>query len=51
MKPGTRVKHPILGEGIILEHQKYGGVLVDYSNKEGVLIRVSHVSKLEKIDE
>ena len=51
MKIGSRVRHARLGEGIILDFCKYGGVLVDYSNDKGVLVRVSHRDSLEIIDE
>lgn len=51
MKIGTRVKHVRLGEGTIVAFCKYGGVLVDYSNDKGVLVRVSHRDSLEVIDE
>jgi len=51
MKVGSRVKHPKLGVGSILKFCKHHGVLVDYSNDRGVMVRVSHVSSLELIDE
>ena len=51
MKIGTRVKHVRLGEGTIVAFCKYGGVLVDYSNDKGVLVRVSRRDSLEVIDE
>ena len=51
MKVGSRVKHPRLGEGTVIEFCKYGGVLVDYSNDKGILVRVSHISSLEIVDE
>lgn len=51
MKIGSRVKHVRLGEGIVLEFCKYGGVLVDFSNTLGILVRVSHKDCLEVIDE
>lgn len=51
MKIGSRIKHPRLGEGTIIEFCKYGGVLVNYSNDKGILVRVSHVSTLEILDE
>ena len=50
MKIGDRVKHPRLGVGVIIEFCKYGGVLVNYSNDRGVLVRVSHRDTLEKLD-
>ena len=51
MKIGSRVKHARLGEGTIVAFCKYGGVLVDYTNDQGVLVRVSHRDTLEVIDE
>ncbi len=51
MKIGSRVKHPRLGKGTIIDFCKYGGVLVDYSDDKGVLVRVSHRDSLEVIDE
>ena len=51
MKIGSRVKHPRLGEGIIIDFCKHGGVLVDYSDKRGILVRVSHRDTLEVINE
>ena len=50
MKVGSRVKHPKLGEGTILEFCKYGAVIIDFSDDKGVLVRVSHISSLEVID-
>ena len=47
---GSRVKHPRLGLGSILEFGKYGAVLVNFSNKDGVLVRAVHKSNLEVID-
>ena len=51
MKIGSRVRHVRLGEGIILDFCKYGGVLVNYSDDKGVLVRVSHRDSLELLDE
>ena len=51
VKIGSRVKHPRLGEGIIIDFCKYGGVLIDYSNDKGVLVRVSHRDTIEVIHE
>ena len=51
VKIGSRVKHPRLGEGIIIDFCKYGGVLIDYSNDKGVLVRVSHRDTIEVINE
>ena len=51
MKVGDRVKHPRLGFGTILAFCKYGGVLIDYSDDRGVLVRVSHKDTLEVINE
>lgn len=51
MKIGSRVRHHRLGEGRVLDFCKYGGVLVDYSNDKGILVRVSHKDTLEVIDE
>ena len=51
MKVGSRVKHSRLGEGIVIDFCKYGGVLIDYSCDKGVLVRVSHRDALEVIHE
>ena len=51
MNVGDRVKHPRLGIGTIIAFCKYGGVLIDYSNDKGVLVRVSHRDTLEVINE
>lgn len=51
MRIGSRVKHVRLGEGTIVAFCKYDGVLVDYTNDKGVLVRVSHRDTLEVIDE
>ena len=51
MRVGSLVKHSRLGKGIIIEFCKFGGVLVNYSDDKGVLVRVSHISTLEIIDE
>ena len=50
MKIGSRVKHHRLGIGIIIKFCKYGGVMVNYSNEKGVLVRVSHINSLELLD-
>ena len=51
VKVGSRVKHVRLGEGTVLAFGKYDGVMVNYSNDRGVLVRISHRSSLEVIDE
>ena len=51
MKIGSRVRHHRLGEGTVLSFGKYGGVLINYSNDKGILVRVSHKDTLEVIDE
>lgn len=51
MKIGSRVKHARLGFGIVLDFCKYGGVLVNYSDDTGVLVRVSHRDSLEVLHE
>lgn len=51
MKIGSRVKHARLGEGTVISFCKYDGVLVNYSNDHGVLVRVSHKRSLEVINE
>tara|TARA_B100001057_G_scaffold295948_2_gene296075 strand:- start:1087 stop:1242 length:156 start_codon:yes stop_codon:yes gene_type:complete len=51
MKVGNRVNHSKLGTGVVLEFRKHGGVMVDFSDAKGVLVRVCHVSSLEVIDE
>ena len=51
VKIGSHVKHPKLGEGFVIEFCKHGGVLVDYSDKQGVLVRVSHLDTLQVIHE
>lgn len=50
MKKGDRVRHPRLGEGILYKLGKYGW-LVDFSNKQGVLVRGCRPEDLELIDE
>ena len=47
---GCRVRHPKFGSGKVLELRKYNGVMVDFSDRQGVLVRVVHVSNLEVID-
>ena len=47
MKVGSKVFHQRLGKGVILELVKYGGALVDFSSKEGVLVRVVKIADLE----
>jgi len=51
VRVGSLVKHLRLGKGVIIEFCKFGGVLVNYSDDKGVLVRVSHISTLEIIDE
>ena len=51
MKIGPRVRHARLGEGTVVAFCKYDGVMVDYSNDKGVLVRVSHRDSLEVIHE
>ena len=51
MKIGSRVKHARLGLGVVMAFCKYGGVLVNYSDDKGVLVRVSHRDSLEVLDE
>ena len=51
VKIGSRVKHARLGFGIVLDFCKYGGVLVNYSDDTGVLVRVSHRDSLEVLHE
>lgn len=51
MSVGDRVKHSRLGKGTILAFCKYGGVIVDYSDDRGILVRVSHRDTLEVINE
>ena len=51
MKIGSRVKHVRLGEGTVIAFCKYDGVMVNYSDDKGVLVRVSHRDSLEVIDE
>ena len=50
MKVGDRVKHPKLGEGIICSIGKYG-CLINFSNKDGVLVRGSKFEDLELIED
>ena len=50
MKIGSKVSHPRLGIGVVIAFCKYDGVLVDYSNDKGVLVRVSHRDSLEILD-
>ena len=51
VKIGSRVRHERLGEGTIIAFCKYGGVMIDYSNDKGILVRVSHRDSLEVIHE
>lgn len=51
MRVGSIVKHKVLGVGKVIEFCKYSGVIVNYSNDEGILVRVSHIDSLELIDE
>ncbi len=51
MKLGDRVKHPRLGVGIILQFCKHDGVMVNFSDKSGVLVRVVYIHDLEEVDE
>lgn len=51
VKIGSRVRHNRLGDGVVLEFCKYGGVLVDFSSTLGILVRVSHKDCLEVINE
>ena len=50
MKIGSRVRHHRLGEGVILEFCKYGGVLVNFSDDTGILVRVVKLADLEVIN-
>lgn len=49
MKVGDRVRHQRLGEGVLHTKCKYGW-LVNFSNKDGILIRGSKEEDLELID-
>ena len=51
MKTGTRVKHPRLGLGVIIQFCRYDGVMVNFSDKSGVLVRVVNKHDLEEVDE
>ena len=53
MKIGTQVKHKMHGwVGIVAsEIGKYGGVMVNLSNKQGIKFRRIHISNLEIVDE
>ena len=51
MKIGSRVRHGRLGDGTVIAFCKYDGVMVDYSNDKGILVRVSHRDSLEVIHE
>ena len=47
MITGTKVMHPTLGSGVILELCKYQMALVDFSNDKGVLVRKVRLIDLE----
>ena len=49
VKQGDQVRHPRLGEGTIIRIGKYFW-LVDFSNKDGVLVRGGRPEELELID-
>lgn len=51
MKIGSRVRHVRLGEGTVIAFCKYDGVMVNFSDDKGVLVRVTHRDSLEVIDE
>jgi hypothetical protein len=51
MKKGDMVMHPTLGRGKVLEGCKYGGLMIDYSGKTGIMVRVSHKDSVKRIDE
>jgi len=51
MKKGDIIAHSRLGRGKVLEVCKYGGLMINYSNKAGVMVRVSHKNSVERIDE
>jgi len=48
MKKGDIVMHASLGLGRIIEVCKYGGLMIDYSDKTGVMVRVSHRDEVRK---
>ena len=48
MKKGDIVIHSKLGRGKVLELCKYGGLMIDYSDRTGVVVRVSHRDKVRK---
>jgi len=51
MKKGDIVTHSKLGRGKVLKVCKYGGLMIDYSDSTGVMVRVSHEDSVDKIDE
>ena len=52
MKIGSIVKHPNLGLGRVLEFmERNPGVLVDFSDSEGVRCRWVHKNNIEVVNE
>ena len=51
MKKGDIVYHLKLGSGTVIKVCKYGGLMIDYSDKTGVMVRISHKDSVERIDE
>ena len=50
MKEGDTVNHSKLGRGVVIRVCKYGGLMIDYSDKTGVKIRISHIDSVTPID-
>ncbi len=51
MKKGDIINHSKLGKGIVIKVCKYGGLMINYSDKTGVMVRVSHKDSVKRIDE
>ena len=45
------INHSKLGKGIVIKVCKYSGLMIDYSDKTGVMVRVSHKGSVKRIDE
>jgi len=51
LKIGDTVLHPTLKKGVVAGFDRIGSVLVNFSDKSGVLFRWVHKNRLEVINE
>ena len=51
LKVGDTVLHPTLKKGVVADFDRIGSVLVNFSDKSGVLFRWVHRNKLKVISE